>query len=261
MAVAQMSAMISHEFRNSLTSLKMILELQLESDNLPESENKSLQVALSSVSHMENIVTQLVSFSRPDPMQIGPVDINQITEESVQFIQVHIDKHNIQLVRKLDKSLPILNLDVLRIKEVIGNLLLNSIQTLNENGADKTGKKIIIRTSCTVLKSKTWDQSYSEKYDRENEFEQQEDQPDWFLPAGVKCLLIQVEDNGAGINSEKLKHIFDPFYTTKTSGTGLGLSLVKRVVNEHKGIITVKSSAGRGTKFNIYLPIDDNYAK
>jgi PAS domain S-box-containing protein len=257
MAVAQMSAMISHEFRNSLTSLKMILELQLESDSLVEPEKKSLNVALSSVSHMENIVGQLVTFSRPGPLQIGPVNLNEVIDECVQFIHIQIEKYKIELSIQLDDSLPILKLDVLRIKEVITNLLLNSIQSLS--GKDDTvQKKLKVRTSKTVIQKQTWDQSYSGKKNGDNRYLSPDDETGQFLAMGTDCVLLQVEDNGSGIEPEEREHIFDPFFTTKSSGTGLGLPLVKRIINEHGGIITVDSSVNSGTILNVYLPVEND---
>ena len=258
MAVAQMSAMISHEFRNSLTSLKMILELQMESEVLQEPERKSLGVALSSISHMENIVGQLVTFSRPGPVEIGPLNINEVIEESVQFIHVHIKKHNIKLVKELDGELPIMNLDVLRIKEVISNLLLNSVQELAMNSTEVRNKKIKISTKKIVLTEKIWDQSYSQMNNDETGYQHLSDSSELFLSGGDECIMLQVEDNGSGIDAKNLKQIFNPFYTTKSSGTGLGLPLVKRIVNEHMGIINVKSGPDRGSKFTVYLPIKNH---
>jgi PAS domain S-box-containing protein len=254
MAIAQMSAMISHEFRNSLTSLKMILELQLESSSLAINEKQSLQVALSSVVHMENIVGQLVSFSRPGPLKIGPANISDVLEESIQFIRIQIEKYKIKLKLYFNRNLPVLKLDAMRIKEAISNILLNSIQELSEK--DESDERILaVRADRKMLTKKKWDRSYSNNDEVHNDYRAMDDQTETFLDAGEDCVWLQIEDNGEGMDEEELRHIFDPFYTTKTTGTGLGLALVRRVINEHGGIVTVKSKAGSGTKFDIYLPV------
>ncbi len=77
----------------------------------------------------------------------------------------------------------------------------------------------------------------------------------------MKVIRIEISDNGKGIPESMKKRIFDPFYTTKLNGTGLGLSLVKRIVNEHKGIIDFISKPGEGTKFVILIPVNDLEAK
>jgi signal transduction histidine kinase len=81
--------------------------------------------------------------------------------------------------------------------------------------------------------------------------------PELILESGKSCVLMTIEDTGLGIKPENLSRIFNPFYTTAVQGgTGLGLSMVKRTVNVHKGIIRVESKVGEGTGFYIYLPIN-----
>jgi signal transduction histidine kinase len=254
MAVAQMSAMISHEFRNSLTSLRMILELQLESENLRESESESLTVALGSVSHMENIVTQLVSFTRPDPIKVKPENINSVITESIRFVDIHLKKNNITLNQQLDETLPRINLDTLRMKEVFGHLLLNSVQAVALHHKNNQEGNICIITKPHTLEYKIWDQNYSVITGQETEYKYTQGDSEYFLAAGTKCIQVLIKDNGGGMNAEGLKHIFDPFFTTKSSGTGLGLPMVKRIINEHGGIITINSKIDEGSIFKVYLP-------
>jgi PAS domain S-box-containing protein len=255
MAVAQMSAMISHEFRNSLTSLRMILELQTESENLKEAEIESLRVALSSVSHMENIVTQLVSFSRPEPVKREPADINQVISESIHFVNIHFKKNRIQLITELAESLPLLNLDKMRLKEVFGHMLLNSIQAVKRNQSYPAKRIVKLSSEKLILKSNIRDQSFSELFGTEHDFQYRGEDSGLYLSKGTECILVRIEDNGTGIDSESMEHIFDPFFTTKKSGTGLGLPLVKRIINDHGGIITILSRLEKGSIFNIYLPL------
>ena len=75
------------------------------------------------------------------------------------------------------------------------------------------------------------------------------------LQKGLPCASVSIADNGPGIDRALLRRIFDPFFTTKTNGTGLGLPMVKRTVNAHGGVVTVKSTRGKGTLFEILLPL------
>jgi signal transduction histidine kinase len=76
------------------------------------------------------------------------------------------------------------------------------------------------------------------------------------LPSGSeRCLRIVIRDTGAGISSEHLARLFDPFFTTKPNGTGLGLAITRRIIHEHRGVITAESQLGKGTSFQILLPV------
>lgn len=250
MALGQMSAMVSHEFRNSLTSLKMILELQIESKNLSSSERKSLDVALNSVSHMEAIVSQMLSFSRPRKMELKKVNINDLIEESLAITNIHLIKNKVKVEKVLDQNLPKIKLDQQYFKEAIINLLLNAIQSFG----DKERKKITIITKKQILREALRDKIVSTI--EKNGDHKKEVVSDLILRFGTECFLIIIRDTGQGIEQENQKKIFDPFFTTKTSGTGLGMVLVKRIINTHGGIITFNSLVGKGTMFKIFLSMD-----
>jgi len=79
--------------------------------------------------------------------------------------------------------------------------------------------------------------------------------PEIVLEKDSHCIVLEITDTGSGIEPDQLSRIFDPFYTTKVNGTGLGLPMVKRTVNAHGGIVTVESKKGKGTSVRIYFPI------
>ena len=252
MAVGQMSAMIAHEFRNALTSLRMILELQLESDTITESENRSLQVALGSVTHMENIVSQLVGFARPAPLAFSKTDITKVIAESVQLIKPYCIKNRVDLEEELGENMAVINADPLRLKESFVNLLLNAVQSLKNTGnGDHKGKvKISAR-------------NFIAPADLINEPDAGPDPGKGgntgtpVIKKGLNCIGINVTDNGPGIPAKDLKHIFDPFFTTKIGGTGLGMHMVRRTVIAHHGIIRIKSNPQQGTNVEIFLPVNE----
>jgi len=255
MALAELSSMISHEFRNSLTSVRMILELQLESPQLTHSESNSLTVALSSIQHMENVVNHLLNFSRPIPTILKEGDINLVLEESIFFVQAQISKHNINLVRNFESNLPQLKFDPVRMKEVIINLIMNSINAITAKSNPKITPNITVKSKKYKIRKTLRDLplAINNNYLSDNRSQKK---LEIIFAKGVDCILIEIGDNGIGIKPEFIEKIFDPFFTTMPKGTGLGLATVKRTVNEHGGIVCVKSIPMRGSTFRIYLPLN-----
>jgi PAS domain S-box-containing protein len=251
MAAGEMSAIIAHEFRNLLTSIKMILQLQNESFHLNTEEKTSLAVALNSIDHMENIVTELLNFARPKPMEFQLQTLNNLVIQSLVIAQVQIDKKGIAVKTKLDPTLQPLLLDFTHFKEALINILLNAGQAIDFN-ANKSAAEIKISVRKITLRKTLRDFSFMD----ENENKDAKSiAREIILKKGIECALIEIADSGAGVERSHLKRIFDPFFTTKPNGTGLGLPMVKRTVNAHNGIITVTSKKGKGTKFSIYLPL------
>ncbi len=250
LTVAEMSAMIAHEFRNSLTSVRMILELQLESPGLTISEVKSLSVALSSIQHMENIVTQLLNFSSPADMVFGPGDLKEVIEDSLEFVNLQMRKNQVNVIKKLVPHITSLEMDAKSLKEAFVNLLLNAIQAIALKGAQPNNRKITVSAGYYILPETLLDHI---SVTSRNNHEEKGD--DLVLSEGTACIRVQFRDTGIGIGKKKIPRIFDPFFTTMPGGTGLGLSMVKKTVNAHGGIIRVKSRRGRGTTFSIYIPL------
>jgi len=254
MAHAEISAMISHEFRNSLTSVRMILELQLESTQISPSETKSLSVALSSIQHMENIVSQLLNFSKPSPIVLKNGDINALLEESILFVQAQIHKHQIVLLKLLEPDLPVLKFDPNCLKEVFINLILNAVNAIAANRKKRSKREIKLVTRIYEIQENFWDSTIF--INAENQFlDKSPQKTNLIFKEGETCLLIEVNDSGMGIDAKTMNQIFNPFFTTMAKGTGLGLAMVKRTVNAHGGVIRVSSHRGKGTTFSIYLPL------
>jgi PAS domain S-box-containing protein len=253
MAAGEMSAIIAHEFRNLLTSIKMILQLQNESLHLSTEEKASLAVALNSIGHMENIVTELLNFARPKPMEFQLQTLDNLINESLAISKVQFDNRGITVKKKLDPALQPLLLDFTHFKEALINILINAAQAIDHVNDNSSPEEIIISVRKIKLRKTLRDFSFIE----ENETNEAKSiAREIILKKGSECALIEIADSGSGVERSHLKRIFDPFYTTKPNGTGLGLPMVKRTVNAHNGIITVTSKKGKGTKFSIYLPLN-----
>ena len=254
MAAGEMSAIIAHEFRNSLTSIKMILQLQHESSHLNRAGRKSLSVALDSIYHMERVVTELLNFARPSPMGFREEQLNGIIDEGIAFVQPHLSTHHIVLTKELDSTLPAMFLDAPHLKEALVNMFLNAIQAFNDGGAKTGKKKISVITKRVRLRKTVRDFAFTESSESRGGSGRREDGQEIVLQKGIECALIEITDTGPGIERNIADRIFDPFFTTKANGTGLGLPMVRRTINAHGGVVTLNSVKGKGTTFWITLP-------
>jgi len=240
-AVGEMSAVIAHEIRNSLTSIKLILQYFSESQKLrSRREKESINVAMNSTHRLEQIVNDLLNFAKPREMKFSLLDVNQVVKESITFSRRQLERKRISLIEHLKPELPKLAIDGPSLKQALVNLLLNAADAVGEEAG-----VITIQTASFELRETIRDplpdyQSLSQGPIK--------------LEKGKRVVSIEISDNGCGIPPHHLERIFGPFFTTKTEGTGLGLTMAKRVVDEHGGIILVESQEGRGSTFRILLP-------
>ncbi len=249
-ATGEIAAVIAHEMRNSLTSVQMILQLLAETEGLEPSDRESLGVALDSIDRMERVVDDLLQLARPAPLDKKPANINDILTDSVEFARHQVARSGIELEMQFDEHVPLIPLDRDHMKEAVFNLLLNASQAIRERG------KIVVRSSLhTLTKQLRHLGEVGMAADTEGVAVQE-----IILKKGTRVLRVEVADTGCGIPEEHMARIFDPFFTTKTNGTGLGLSFVKRVVNEHGGVVRVKSRVGKGSTFTLLLPLYDSRA-
>ncbi len=246
-ATGEMSAVIAHELRNSLTSVKMILQLQLEKSKAGP-ERQTLNVAVESILGMEEVLNNMLRFSKPSPFEFQKVDINRMIEESLIFVAPQISMKKIEVCKDFSDLLPKINLDVNHIKEAFFNLLLNSVQSIRTEG------KITVSTRLKNLSEPMEDFAFSDRTSLMAENFQYK----IILEKSREVLQVEIEDNGAGIHKQNQEKIFDPFFTTKLSGTGLGLAITKRIINQHGGIILVSSKIKRGTKITMIFPTQDS---
>ncbi|MFQ6616922.1 MAG: ATP-binding protein, partial [Fidelibacterota bacterium] len=245
-ATGEIAAVIAHEMRNSVTSIRMILQLLSENRNLVDTDRDSLDVALDSLGRMERVVRDLLDLGRPTRLDRRPEDVNHILHSSIEFAKHQMGLEETTLEVDLDPELPPLMLDRDRIKEAIVNLILNASQ------ATEGGGTISVRSHRIVLDRELRD--LGEVGDGSDEAPGIGVQ-EIVLSKGSSVAQIDVVDTGRGIPPEHLGRVFDPFFTTKINGTGLGLSFVKRVVNQHGGIVTASSHVNKGSRFSLFIPL------
>ena len=218
-ALGTLSAGIAHEINNPIGILSSRLELMLDGRrNVPPELREDLQMLRRNVERAGGIVRSLLSAVRQSPMERRPVDLNAVVEETLMLVGNQMTKDRIQIVTTLDPDLPKIRGEPHMLQQVLMNLVVNARDAMPEGGI------VRIETSRATGQEK-----------------------------GVRLV---VADTGPGIPADVLPRISEPFYTTKTAGTGLGLPLSYNIIREHGGQVEVDSAPGRGTTFIITLPGD-----
>ena len=216
-AVGQLVSGVAHEVNNPLTAILGFADLLLESQDLPETARKDLRVILQEAQRTKQIVQNLLSFARQMPPQRKPVQVNTILRRTVQLRAYDFNSHGVEIIEKLDESLPYVVGDAHQLQQVFLNILNNAYDAVRD-----TGRQARIEISTTAQSS---------------------------------TVEIRFRDNGHGITHPE--RIFDPFFTTKEvgKGTGLGLSICYGIVREHGGEILSHNNTGAdGATFVVRLP-------
>jgi signal transduction histidine kinase/ActR/RegA family two-component response regulator len=217
-AVGEFVAGVAHELNNPLAAVVGFSEM-LKDNDVDTRNRRYLDMIYKSAQRCQKIVQSLLSFARRHQHERKPVSLNGMVEAVLEMLNYQLRTSNIEVVTKLDPSLPVVLADAHQFQQVLLNVINNARQAI-ENHQSEGQIKIVTET------------------------------------AGDHVHII-VRDNGPGIPAENLLRIFDPFFTTKQAGqgTGLGLSLCYGIIKEHGGNITPSSPPGEGATFTIKLPI------
>lgn len=215
-AAGELAAGAAHEIRNPLTAIRGFVQLLQNTLEPGDRRREMTSIIIDEVDRLDSIVKQLLMLSRPQVSQFGWVQLNELIDEVHALVYGETMLKEIDLKCGYDLLLPPIWADAYQLKQVFLNLIINAIQAMPGGG------KLTITTH--------------------------------FL-ADQKSVAVKVADTGCGIPAEALERIFDPFYTLKPNGTGLGLAVAQRIVEEHGGEIKVESKVGGGSIFTVWLPI------
>ncbi|MFA7626008.1 MAG: ATP-binding protein [Candidatus Kapaibacterium sp.] len=219
--LGQLSAGVAHEIRNPLAAVNLNLQV-LKRRFTPEApEYEFIDTALQGVDRISRIVEVTLNFSRPAMPDIKDVQLNSLIVNTLELVTAMIKRKEIKVELKFDESLPHIAADSKQIQQVLVNLITNASDAIKIKG---------------IIKIET----YTEKFGKNSE---------------GRYAVAAISDNGTGIMPEDLTKIFNPFFTRKADGTGLGLPITQRILHQHSGIIDVESSFGIGTTFYIKLPV------
>ncbi len=214
-AIGRISSHIAHEIRNPLVTMggyaRRIRQIADGDDKITHAAN----VILKETIRLENILSNVMDLTKPQALIKELTNINEIIRDTIDLLKNVFMERRINIFPYLSTTLPLVNADPNQIKQVILNLLQNSIDAISEEG------EIEIFTGV-------------------------DDSDD--------TVFITIGDTGIGIESENLENIFEPFFTTKITGVGLGLAIVHRIIKDHNGDITAKNLDKGGTEFTIKLP-------
>jgi len=226
--LGEMSAHVAHEVRNPLQKIKTGIELLKSSKSLEARQTRILEGVTSGIDTLEKFVTQILDWTRSGKINPKPYSISNIIEGLLFNRMEECDNHAIEIVTDFDGENDILSFDGVQIRQLLENLIENALDAMPEGGK---------LTISTLAKPGHTFRSQGHEYQAD-------------------ALEITVEDTGTGIGQEDLQLIFQPFYTQKTRGTGLGLSLVQKITDMHHGEIEVESELGKGSRFVIRIPMD-----
>ena len=217
-SLGKLAAGVAHQLNNPLGGITLFTKLILEEYDLEDGAKEDLNRILRDAKRCRDTVKELLEFTRQTRHLMRPHDINRALTRTLFLLESQTLFHNIEIVKDLYTSLPPVLSDIQQLYHLFMNIILNAAQAMEGKGT-------------LTIKS-------------------------FLLPDGGK-VCIEISDTGPGISSENLPHIFEPFFTTKEEGqgTGLGLSLAYRIVQNHGGSIQADSVPGNGTTFTIVLPV------
>jgi PAS domain S-box-containing protein len=220
-ALTMLAAGVAHELGNPLNSLTIHMQLlQRRIRKLSGKTATGLQehvdIALDEIKRLDFIISEFLTAIRPTQLQLQRVQVNDLIKEAVRFLGPEIAKSKVQLKLDLHPDLPDMPMDANQMKQAIYNLIRNGAQAMQERG-----------DGCLTITS-----SY-------NDHE----------------VVLSFQDTGKGMSAEHMGNLFQPFFTTRKTGTGLGLLIVRRIIREHGGEIDIGSREGQGTKVTVHLPL------
>ena len=217
-AMGGLAAGVAHEVRNPLSSIKALATFFSGQFEDGSEAKEAATVMVQEVDRLNRVITELLDFSRPTDVKIKAEDLSELIPRSLQLIQQDAANKDIDLRLEMKKRLCRVWIDPDRMAQCLLNLYLNAIQAMEGGGT--------LFVSC----------------------EQEEE----------TTVRITVRDTGKGMEPETKAKIFDPYFTTKNKGAGLGLAIVHKIIEAHRGSIVVESEPGKGTAFILRLRCEGN---
>lgn len=219
--LAEMAAGLVHEIKNPLAGVKVSLHLLADDKRISEEDRDLLQKSREEIKRIESLLKNLLNYTRPPKPKFAIVDINDILDKTLNFSLNHPSAklHNINSMdirRDYDKDIPETKADPFQLQQIFMNLIYNAIEAMQEGGT------LSVSTSLNIARN---------------------------------YIIIIISDTGSGIDQSVKERIFQPFFTTKSKGTGLGLAVSKSLIEQHSGILTVENNSDKGTIFKIDLPV------
>jgi two-component system sensor histidine kinase HydH len=226
-ALGELSATVAHEFMNPLGSIKGAVEILKDEVDKDHEKHTFLEILIKEIDRLDRTIRSVLRFRSQERLSRKTCHPNELIETILILTESEARQRGIQVSRQLSAEVRSMRLDSDKIQQVLLNVIINAIQAMPEGG------RLTVRSE--------WRQSPPDGMEAEGGEEQE----------GV---LITAEDTGVGIPGDAIEKIFESSYTTKEEGTGLGLTIVRKIVRAHGGELTLESTPGAGTRVGIWLP-------
>lgn len=229
-ALGQMAAGLAHEIRNPLGSIKGAAQFlqPVEGQTPDKSTREFLDIIVEEVDRLNKIVSQFLDYARPYRGDQSPLDVTDVVRKTLSLLEKERGGSHAEIVTALQDGLPMVRADAQQLRQVFLNLTLNAFDAMPQGGR--------LQVSTSLRRSTR-------------------------RGAAAAFLEVRFRDDGVGIPAGDLRNLFIPFFTTKEKGTGLGLPISQRIIENHGGTIEVRSQPGSGSTFTVLLPVEaDAYA-
>lgn len=213
--LGEMAASVAHEIRNPLNSISGFAQLLCERIDSGDRLHKFAEIIVDETSRIEKIVAQTLHFVKDDTIPFESIDFNEVVNSTTASLRDKLAAQAISVTLDLNPYLPYILGNEVQLRQVCTNLVTNAIHALEQGGE--------IRITTNV--------------------------------EGGETIVATIEDSGPGVPDELREKIFNPFFTTKVNGTGLGLAVSQKILNDHGGIMTLEDKPGMGAVFQIVLPV------
>lgn len=232
-ALGTMAAGIAHDIRNPLTSILIFSQLMSLHHDDPDVRAKFDRVVPRELERVQAVIEDMMELARSSTLNLEPTNLNEVLAQVLELYEGQADALSIKISRDFDSDLPSCPADRKRLHRCFSNLIANGIQAMGSGG------DLGVRTERSPAPGFPHTQTDISTEDAQSR---------------AKIRVI-ISDTGQGISPERLSRIFDPFYTTKEKGLGLGMAITHRIIEDHKGSIDVQSQVGLGTTFTIQFPV------
>jgi signal transduction histidine kinase len=227
--LGEMAAGIAHELKNPLAGIEVMAGLLRR--QVPDSVDAQALLAdiLSEAKLANAIVVEMLEFVRPIRLQVERTDLGDVLHQAVTLAESKVARGGVTVDLDVAPGLPVIHGDHHQLCQVFTNLLTNAFEALDGKG------RIAIKAATETLEH---DPAFASD-----------------AQAPTPAIIVEVTDTGPGVSPEMTDRIFDPFFTTKPQGSGLGLPIVRKIVDAHDGRIDLTSTPGQGTRFRVTLPL------
>jgi signal transduction histidine kinase len=218
-SIGTLSAGMAHEIKNALVAVKTFLDLLIRNNQdgqLAEVVNREMQ-------RINAIVSQMLRFAGPAKPTFATIHVHDVIEQSLGLVRHQLEGRKISVTRAMSAAPDAVRGDCYQLEQVFLNLFFNALDAMGPAGRLTVSTEVLTAENSELV--------------------------------GTPALRVRVQDTGVGIPPENVGRLFEPFFTTKSNGTGLGLPITRRIIQEHRGVITVASEPGQGATFDILLPL------